>query len=102
MDLYFVDKTFAVTDLNKDGKAEVWIMYKNSCHGDVSPVAMKIIMYQDNKKFAVHGITRVPVSATEYAGGEFTFDDTFKKAPAEFRRYAERLWKQHEMETWKQ
>jgi hypothetical protein len=102
MDLYFVDKTFAVPDLNKDGKAEVWIMYKNSCHGDVSPVAMKIIMYQDNKKFAVHGITRVPVSATEYAGGEFTFDDTFKKAPAEFRRYAERLWKQHEMETWKQ
>jgi hypothetical protein len=28
MDLYFVDKRFAVTDLNKDGKAEVWIMYK--------------------------------------------------------------------------
>jgi hypothetical protein len=102
LDLYFVDKAFAVTDLNKNGKAEVWIMYKNSCHGDVSPVAMKIIMYQDNKKFAVRGTTKVPVSANEYAGGEFTFDDAFKEAPAEFRQYAERLWKQHQVETWKQ
>jgi len=102
IDLYFVDKTFAVTDLNKDGKAEVWIMYKNSCRGDVSPASMKIIMYQDNKKFAVRGINKVQVSANEYAGGEFTFDDAFKKAPVEFRQYAEKLWKQHEVETWKQ
>jgi hypothetical protein len=102
MDLYFVGNAFAVTDLNKDGEAEVWIMYKNSCHGDASPVAMKIIMYHDNKKFAVRGTTKVPVSANEYAGGEFTFDDAFKKAPAEIRQYAERLWKQHQVETWKQ
>src|SRR5688572_21848320 len=26
--LFFVDETFAVTDLNKDDRAEVWIMYK--------------------------------------------------------------------------
>ena len=97
MDLYFVDKTFAVTDLNKDGKAEVWIMYKNSCRGDVSPAPMKIIMYQDNKNFAVRGTTKVPGN-----GGEFTFDDAFKRAPAEFRRYAERLWNQHKVETWQQ
>ena len=77
MFLYFVDKTFAVTDLNKDGKGEVWIMYKVSCQGDVSPVSMKIIMYQDNKKFAVRGTTRVPS-----LGGDFTFDEAFKSAPA--------------------
>jgi len=102
IDLYFVDKTFAVTDLNKDGKAEVWIMYKNSCRGDVSPAPMKIIMYQDDKKFAVRGTNKVQHSANQYDGGAFTFDDAFKKAPAEFRQYAERLWKQHEVETWKQ
>jgi hypothetical protein len=102
IDLYFVDKTFAVTDLNKDGKAEAWIMYKNSCRGDVSPAPMKIIMYQDNKKFAVRGTAKTQISANEYEGGAFTFDDAFKKAPAEFRQYAERLWKQHEVETWKQ
>ena len=97
MFLYFVDKTFAMTDLNKDGKAEVWIMYKVSCQGDVSPVPMKIIMYQDNQKFAARGTTKVPSM-----GGDFTFDKAFKNAPAEFRQYAENLWKEHEVETWRQ
>ena len=101
MSLYFVDKTFAVTDLNKDGKVEVWIMYKISCQGDVSPVPMKIIMYQSNQKYAVRGTTKVQVSANEYMGGEFTFDDALKRAPVEFRQYAEKLWKQHKVETWK-
>ena len=102
MFLYFLDKTFAVTDLNKDGKAEVWIMYKVSCQGDVSPIPMKIIMYQDNKKFAVRGTTKVKVSATDYMGGEYSFDEAFKYAPVEFRQYAEKLWKEHKVETWKQ
>jgi len=96
MFLYFVDKAFAVTDLNKDGKAEVWIMYKVSCQGDVSPVPMKIIMYQDDKKFAVRGTTKVD----ENMGGKFTFDGAFKKGPIEFRQYAEKIWKQHKVETW--
>ncbi len=102
MFLYFVDKTFAVTDLNKDGKAEVWIMYKVSCQGDVSPIPMKIIMYQDNRKFAVRGTTRTKVSGTDYMGGEFTFDEAFKNAPVEFRQYAVKLWKQNNNETWGQ
>ncbi|MFN4316381.1 MAG: M949_RS01915 family surface polysaccharide biosynthesis protein [Chitinophagaceae bacterium] len=102
MFLYFVDKTFSVTDLNKDGKAEVWIMYKVSCQGDISPIPMKIIMYQDNKKFAVRGTTRTQISATDYMGGEYSFDESFKNTPAEFRQYAEKLWKQHKTETWDQ
>ena len=102
MFLYFVDKTFAVTDLDKDGKAEAWIMYKVSCQGDVSPVPMKIIMYEDNKKFAVRGTTRVEPSPKRLIGGEYTFVQAFKSAPAEFRRYAEKLWQLHKVETWKQ
>jgi len=98
--LFFVEKTFAVTDLNKDGKAEVWIMYKVSCQGDVSPVPMKIIMYQDNKKFAIRGTTRTKVSSNGNEGGEFSFDEAFKNAPEEFRQYADKLWKQNKTETW--
>ena len=100
--LYFIDKAFVVTDLNKDGKAEVWIMYKVSCQSDVSPIPMKIIMYQDNKKFAARVTTKVKISANEYIGGKFNFDDAFKNGPAEFRQYAEKLWKQHIVETWEQ
>ena len=97
MFLDFVDKSFAVTDLNNDGYAEVWIMYKVSCQGDVSPVPMKIIMYENNKKFAVCGTTSVPGT-----GGKYTLDEAFKNGPAAFRTYADKLWKEHKIETWNQ
>jgi len=104
MFLYFVDNTFDVTDLNTDGIAEVWIMYKVSCQGDVSPVPMKIIMYENDKKFAVRGTTQTgeKLSETKYYGGEYTFDKAFKNGPVQFRQYAQKLWTQHKVETWKQ
>ncbi|HEY0668072.1 MAG TPA: hypothetical protein VGD22_07865 [Sphingobacteriaceae bacterium] len=102
MFLYFVDKSFAVTDLNVDGKAEVWVMYKVSCQGDVSPIPMKIVMYQDNRKYTVRGVTRVQLSPNEYIGGEFTYDHAFKSAPDVFRDYAAKLWSKHKIEKWEQ
>jgi hypothetical protein len=100
--LDFVDKSFAVTDLDKNGKAEVWVMYKASCQGDVSPVTMKVIMYENGRKFSLRGTTRVPVSEKEYAGGTFAFDEAFRRGPALFRQHAEKLWDQHKIETWGQ
>lgn len=96
----YIKKTFAVTDLNNDGKAEVWLMYKTICHGDVSPSNMKIIMYESNRKYAIRGTNRVKASETETEGGEYTLDEAFKNAPAIFKLYAENLWKKNIMETW--
>lgn len=96
----YIKNSFAVTDLNKDGKAEVWLMYKTVCHGDVSPSNMKIIMYEAGKKYAARGTNRVKYSEKEYTGGEYSFDEAFKAAPPAFREYAAALWKKHIMETW--
>lgn len=96
----FIKNTFAVTDLNKDGTAEVWLMYKTVCHGDVSPSDMKIIMYEGEKKYAVRGTNKVKVSEKEYMGGEYSFDDAFKKAPKEFSQYATTLWEKNILEKW--
>lgn len=96
----YIRNTFAVTDLNKDGKTEVWMMYKTVCHGDVSPSEMKIIMYEDNKKYAVRGTNKVKVSDKEFMGGQYTFDEAFKKGPDVFREYAIQLWKKNVMEKW--
>jgi len=41
------------------------------------------------------------VSTNSHIGGEFTFDDAFKAAPAVIRQYAEKLWKQQKIETGK-
>jgi hypothetical protein len=100
--VYFLNNSFNVTDLNSDGKPEIWIMYKLSCQGDVSPVTMKIIMYEDRKKYAVRGATRVKVSDNETFGGDFIFDENFKLAPKEFRDYAEKLWDLHKIEKWQE
>ncbi|HVX49760.1 MAG TPA: hypothetical protein VHB48_06365 [Chitinophagaceae bacterium] len=96
----FVNNTFAVTDLNHNGIAEVWLMYKVSCQGDVSPIPMKIIMYEGIQKFAARGGTIAKVSLSRYDGGDYIFDDAFKNGPDAFRQYANALWQKHKMEQW--
>lgn len=94
----FIKNTFAVTDLDHNGIAEIWMMYRVTCQGDVSPVPMKIIMYEGKQKYAARGNTRVKVSATKFMGGDYEFDDAFKKAPDAFRKYADELWQKHKMD----
>ncbi len=84
-----------ITDLDKNGIAEVWIMYKVGCHGDVSPVNLKLIIYEGNKKYAMRGENKVQVGADEYIGGEYTMDKSFESAPSQFRNYAIHLWKKN-------
>ncbi|MBF9221930.1 M949_RS01915 family surface polysaccharide biosynthesis protein [Hymenobacter ruricola] len=88
----FVPHSFAVTDLDRNGQAEVWLMYQTACQGGVDPNSLKIIMYEAGRKYAVRGTTHIKVSATTYDGGQFTFDEAFGKGPAAFRSYAAQLW----------
>jgi len=95
----YLPKTFAVTDLNNDGQAEVWLMYQLACRGGVDPSAMKVIMHQGNQKYAMRGETRIVMGGKEYAGGEYKFDEAFKKGPEAFRQQAKGLWKDNLVET---
>jgi len=83
-----------VTDLNKNGIAEVWVMYKTGCHGDVSPVSLKLIMYEGNKKYAMRGENKVQVGADDYLGGGYKFDKAFDSVPV-FKNYATKLWREN-------
>jgi hypothetical protein len=96
----YVPNTFSITDLNKDGKAEVWLMYTTVCHGDVSPSDMKIIMHEGIKKYAVRGTKKVKISGEDYGGGKYTFDEAFKTGPEAFRQYAVDMWKKNLMQVW--
>lgn len=91
----FLKNTLTITDLNKDGIGEIWIMYKTACHGDISPSEMKIIMYQDKLKSAMRGENRIKVSDKEYYGGSYTFDKAFNEAPNYYREFAKKLWNQN-------
>ncbi|MFN8347150.1 MAG: hypothetical protein U0X91_19265 [Spirosomataceae bacterium] len=96
----FIKNTFQVTDLNKDGVAEIWLMYKTVCHGDVSPYDMKIIMYQGGQKYAVRGRNKVKISERGYEGGEYKPDTAFTTGPKEFLDYAQQLWQKNSLQTW--
>ncbi len=91
----FIQQAFTVTDLDKDGQAEIWLMYKISCRGDVSPDDLKLIMYEASAKYAMRGTTKVQVNETDKIGGGYSFDNAFKTAAHAFRTYAEKLWKQY-------
>lgn len=98
----FVKNTFQVTDLNNDGVAEVWLMYKTVCHSDVSPCDMKIIMYQGQQKYAIRGQNKVQVSDKEFYGGDYKFDKAFADGPKEFLEFAKKLWDKNIMQTWRE
>ena len=103
----FVKNAFSVTDLDHNGIAEIWVMYKTACHGDVSPLNMKIIMYEGKNKYAMRGENKVQIGTLEngekeFIGGEFKLDENFKNGPKVFKEFAEKLWSDNLIETWEE
>lgn len=88
----FVKNTFKITDLNKNGIAEIWTMYSMTCTSDVSPSEMKIIMYEGKQKFALRGNSIVN-PGTEKIGGDYKLDKSLSKAPKEIKEFALKMWK---------
>lgn len=88
----YVKKTFKVTDLDEDGTAEVWIMYRTGCGIEERPGNMKIIMYEGETRYSVKGRVRMQVSEKKYDGGDYNLDPNFAKGPAAFKEYAVDLW----------
>lgn len=102
----YIDNMFQITDLNENGIAETWLMYKTVCHGDVSPSDMKIVMYEGKQKYTIRGENRVMDGIDDngkkmYTGGEYTIDKAFAKGPSIFLEFAKKMWSKNIIETWK-
>jgi len=91
----FLPKALTATDLDQDGTAEVWLVYRTTCRGDVSPSTQKIIMYEGPRKYAVRGTSRLALGGGQYDGGTYTLDAAWATAPPAFRQHAAQLWRQH-------
>ncbi|MNX74377.1 hypothetical protein D3C86_1058130 [compost metagenome] len=90
----FLKNTFKITDLNKNGIAEIWTMYSMTCTSDVSPSKIKIIMYEGKQKFALRGNSIVN-PGTEKIGGDYKLDENLSKAPKEIKEFALKMWKEN-------
>jgi hypothetical protein len=95
LEAQFLPGSLTVTDLDQNGTAEVWMVYRTTCRGDVSPSTQKIIMREGAKKYAVRGNSRIQVGAKQYDGGDYQFDAAFKAAPVAFRQQATKLWQRY-------
>ena len=91
----FLPKALTATDLDQDGTAEVWLVYRTTCRGDVSPSTQKIIMYEGGRKYAVRGTSRLVLGGGKYDGGTYTLDAAWSAAPPAFRQHAAQLWQQY-------
>lgn len=91
--LEYRDGATRITDLDKNGVAEIWIMYSMACTGDVSPRTLKLIMYQGNKKYAMRGTSQPsPKMEDEKYGGKYVPAKEFLTLPQSFKDYAKKLW----------
>lgn len=92
----YVKNTFKITDLDRNGIAEIWLMYRKVCRGDVGPSEMKIIMYEGSKKYAIRGENKVFLQKNEdfkdeYLGGNYNVDQAFKDGPTIFLNFAKKI-----------
>jgi len=94
----FRPQGLTVTDLDQDGAAEVWLVYRTTCRGDVSPSTQKIIMHEGAQKYAVRGTSRIAIGNGQHDGGTYVLDAAWRAAPAAFRQHAAQLWQQHRAE----
>lgn len=83
-----------LTDLDKDGEPEIWLMYRTACHGDVSPADQKLLMYEGRQKHALRGTVKLQVGTTLKMGGEHKADAAMQAAPAAIKARATQLWRQ--------
>lgn len=90
--LDYVPESLSITDLDADGIGESTFLYNMSCKSDVSPDDLKLMMHENDNKYALRGYTYI---ANVDAGGDYKVDAAFNNAPASFLEYAKEQWNRH-------
>lgn len=97
--LKYVDESLSITDLDNNGIAESIFLYRMSCKGDVSPDDMKLLMHENETKYAIRGNMKLTIKGEGTYGGEMKVDPAFNNAPKEFLDYAKERWNKNNEET---
>lgn len=83
----FYEKSISITDLNENGYAEITFMYWMLCASELTPVPTKLIMLENNEKFAIRGDSYIPDFKM---GGEKNLD--LGNADQVLKDYASKTW----------
>ncbi len=98
--LDFIQGSLSITDLNDNGIAESTFLYKLACRGDVSPSTLKLIMHENDTKYALRGDMLVRINGYN-EGGNYKVDKSFDTAPDAFLDFAKSQWMEFRLETFR-
>jgi hypothetical protein len=87
----FYEHHLSISDLDKNNKAEVMMVYALSCKGDVSPDNKKLILYTNGAKYAIRG-EELMLMGKDTLGGAITMDSAFQQLPQIIRDSALQHW----------
>ena len=96
--LDFIPGSLSITDINENGVAESTFLYKMACRSDVSPSELKLMMHENDTKYALRGNMLIKMEGYT-DGGNYSIDKSFDSAPAGFLDYAKSQWKEYRLET---
>jgi len=88
----FVQSQFNITDMDKDGVAEVWMMLKTACHSDVSPANLQLVIREREQRYTMIGTEKTRLSKNDVIGGEFTINNDFREGQELFLNKAKNVW----------
>lgn len=93
----FLPKALEITDLDGNGTAEVSLMYRLACLGGVDPAELKLMLYENQQKYALRGEEKLLTydlkgKLVGSVGGQMTADKAFNSAPPAFLEFAKRKW----------
>jgi hypothetical protein len=119
----FIPGSTTITDVDKDGVAELKVQWLNACRSDVSPAMMQLVMAENGKAYKLTGSSWVPLQPgqrfelTENNSniealppakdamddimremGRYFTEKEFAAASPEFIVYARKEWLKHVME----
>lgn len=88
----FYQRSLTVTDIDKDGFAEITFIYKLSCRGDVSPATQKLIMYEKIEKYAMRGETLIRAGNPKINSKNNFTPEVKLKNKSDFFEFAKKRW----------
>lgn len=102
----FSGTSSVISDINNNDMAEVSLPYYLGCRGDVSYDGMKVIMYEDQQKYAMRGnsaicnsSTILPVDSTGHYGGDYKIDENLLEH-SKLTTFEKSLFKTHLKSIW--
>ena len=100
LDVDFYTDVSDVSDLNKDGVAEVTVASHAFCGGGIDPHDIAIEMREGQASYTITGQSLITPAGEEPVGGERADSASLKNAPQVLRDHLDAVWQQVYKRPW--